>query len=152
MESIGIDISKAKVDCCWIRDLSNLKVKTKVFKNTQQGFSELAKWLLQQTGQEPANIRVVMEATGVYYEPLAYTLTDRGFVICVVNPARSKEFAKSLGTQHKTDAKDSLVLALFGARMDPRPWEPEPTEVRVLKALTARLESIEADLMREENR
>lgn len=152
MESIGIDISKAKVDCCWIRDLNNLKVKTKVFKNTQQGFEELSKWLLQQTGEEPVNIRVVMEATGVYYEPLAYALTDLGFVICVVNPARPKEFAKSLGSQHKTDAKDSLVLALFGARMDPRPWEPESTEVRVLKALTARLEALEADLMREENR
>lgn len=152
MYSIGIDISKAKIDCCWLRDADNKKLKTKVFKNTAPDHQALAKWLVKQTGAEPNEIQVVMEATGIYYEPLAYTLHSLGFRVCVVNPARPKEFAKSLGSQHKTDAKDSYLLALYGHRMQPRVWEPEPLEVRELKALAARLDALEADLLREESR
>ena len=70
----------------------------------------------------------------------------------MVNPARSHEFAKSLGNTHKTDAKDSVILAKYGHRMTPDHWQPEPPEARELKALIARLSALEADLQRENNR
>ncbi len=33
MSTIGIDVSKAKLDCLWLRDSISLKVNSKVFPN-----------------------------------------------------------------------------------------------------------------------
>ena len=152
MHIVGIDISKAKLDCCWLREAEKNKVKTKVFRNTLMDHDALVHWLLHQTGTSAEGIQIVMEATGVYHEPLAYALHERGFRVCVVNPARVREFANSLGNTHKTDAKDSQILALYGHRMQPELWQPEAPEVRELMALISRLEALEADLQRESNR
>ena len=48
---IGIDVSKEKIDVAWLRNLEANKVKTKVFKNTTKGFSELCDWLNAHTKQ-----------------------------------------------------------------------------------------------------
>ena len=93
-----------------------------------------------------------MEATGVYHQPLADHLFEADFRVTVVNPARTKKFAESLGNIHKTDARDSLILALFGCRMQPALWQPEPPEIRERKALLSRLEALEKDLQRKSNR
>lgn len=152
MQYVGIDVSKLKLDCCWLRDPEKNKIKTKVFKNTLADHNALAAWLRSQTKSEASDIQIVMEATSIYHESLAYALHGLGFRVCVTNPARSKDFAKGLGNTHKTDAKDSLMLAMFGQRMTPDLWQPEPKEARELKALLARLEALEADLQRENNR
>jgi transposase len=50
---------------------------------------------------------VVMEASGVYTEPVYYALMERGFEqVAVINPAHAKALKG-----HKTDAKDALRLA-----------------------------------------
>ncbi len=152
MHHIGIDISKTKLDCCWLSNPENNKIKTKVFKNTHAGHDELAQWLKHQTKADTSSIQIVMESTGIYHEPLAYSLHKLGFKVCVLNPARSKDFANSLGNTHKTDLKDSFMLALFSHRMMPKAWQPESPEVRELKALLARFEALETDLQRELNR
>ncbi len=38
MAQIGIDVSKAKLDVCWLRDVHTVKVKTRVFDNTPKGY------------------------------------------------------------------------------------------------------------------
>jgi len=93
-----------------------------------------------------------MEATGVYHEALAYALEAQGFLVSLVNPAFIRDFAKGLGSRHKTDKKDSLILARYGALVQPDRWVPEPEEIRALKALLARLSALEKDLQRELNR
>jgi transposase len=152
MHYVGIDVSKAKLDCCWLRDVEKSKVKTKTFQNTLQGHDALSAWLTDQTKASPAEIQIVIEATGIYHESLAYALFEAGFQVCVANPARTKEFSNSLGSVHKTDAKDSMMLAQYSLRMQPERWQPEAKEIRELKALIARLEALEADLQRETNR
>ncbi|GEM_PF-2907104 len=42
---LGIDVAKAKIDCCLILDNSTSKKKTKTFSNTQNGFEQLQIWL-----------------------------------------------------------------------------------------------------------
>lgn len=149
---IGIDVSKHKLDVCWLRDPQTLKVKTRVFKNDQPAFKELLQWLQKQTGQSPEAIEVMMEATGVYHEALAYALYSAGVRVYVTNPHRVHEFGKSLGTRSKTDKRDSIVLARFlGTRAHQR-WQPEPEEVRQLRALLARLQALDTDIRRERNR
>ncbi len=152
MQYCGIDVSKNKLDCAWLRDAETGKVKTKSTPNTPSGFRQLYDWLLKETCESPSNIQVVIEATGVYHETVAYYLHDAAFKVCVVNPLRSKRFAESLAVLHKTDKKDSVVLARFSKMVKPDLWEPETVEVRELKALISRLEALEKDLQREENR
>ena len=152
MHFVGIDISKSKVDLAWLRDEQNNKVKTKIFKNNLDGFDQIAKWLVAQTKDVPDAIYVAMEATGVYHEGLAYSLHSRGFKVSVVNPALLHNYAKSQSTIHKTDKRDSLVIARFCLKEKPDLWQPEPENIRKLKALLTRLEALDQDIRRELNR
>lgn len=149
---VGIDVSKAKLDCLWLRDADTLKVKTKVVANDGKGHRMLQQWLTKTLQREPQEILVVMEATGVYHEQVAQALFDEGFRVVVANPAHIKSYAQSLGNTHKTDKQDSLIIARFGAERRPVLWQPEAPEIRELKALIGRLEALEVDYQREANR
>ncbi len=149
---IGIDVSKEKLDCLWLRDPQNLKVKSKVFGNTLKSFEQLCQWSTKQTGEPLSEILFVMEATGIYHEALAYHLHQCGAKVAVVNPAWVRDYAKSLGIRTKNDKKDSMVLARYGVTQSPSLWEPEPPEIRELKSLLSRLDAVDKDIRREENR
>jgi len=152
MNIIGIDVSKAKLDCAWISDPSTGKTKNKVFLNTDDGHRALMDWGVKQSGAPLASLHFVMEATGIYHEALAYALHRAGAQVSVVNPAHIRDYARSLGTRSKTDKKDSMVITRFGHTHSLRLWHPEPEEIRVLKALISRLEAVERDIQREKNR
>ncbi len=149
---IGIDVSKAKIDCLWLRDAATGKVKSKVFKNTTKGHSELLQWATKNTHEELEGIHFIMEATGIYHEVLAHELYEAGAKVSVVNPAKISHYAKSFGVRSKTDKRDSLIIARFGATQHPRFWQPEPSEIRTLKALISRYEAVCKDIQRENNR
>jgi transposase len=150
MNTIGIDVSKAKLDCAWLKEQD--KVKTKAVTNKLTGWQELLDWSLKNTGLAIAELHFIMEATGVYHEQLATFLTDAGAKVSVVNPAQVKFYAQSLGVRSKNDKKDSVVLARYGLKESPKLWQPEALEIRTLKALLARFDGIEKDLQREKNR
>jgi transposase len=152
MMIIGIDVSKAKLDCLWIRDLSAMKVKSKVHPNTPAGHKALLEWAIKQTGENIGELHFVMEATGIYHEALAYTMHDAGAQVSVVNPAWIRSYAKSLGSHSKNDKKDSVVIARYGMTQSPSLWEPEPRRIRELKALIARCDAVKQDIQREVNR
>lgn len=152
MSVIGIDVSKHKIDCAWLRDRAQRKVKTRVFSNDRAGFSALLEWARHHTGATAEQLHFILEATGVYHEALAYALHEAGARVSVVNPAQVRRYAESFGRRSKTDKKDSVILAWYGATQQPRLWQPEPEAVRILKALVARLEAVENDIQRENNR
>jgi len=152
MTVIGIDVSKAKLDCFWLKDAVLRTGKVKVFKNAPDEFPTLIKWMITQTGETPDKLHVRLPATGIYHEALAHALYAAGTQVSVVNPAHLRDYAKSLGTRTKTDKRDSVVLALFAARENRRLWRPEPVEIRTLKALLARYEAVKQDRQRESNR
>jgi transposase len=149
---VGIDVAKDKIDCLWLRDPVALKVKTKVLPNTPAGFATLRRWLEKNINPAAGDIHITLEATGVYHEALAYALHGMGFQVSVINPAYVRDFARGLGVRSKTDKKDSMVLARYGAMVSPRPWQPEAVEIRQLKALPTRLGALEKDCQRELNR
>lgn len=152
MQYVGIDVSKSKLDCAWLREPITGRVKTKSLNNNIQGYHAVLTWLQTNLDIEPSSACVVLEATGVYHEAIALFLFEHGYNVSVVNPARPKKFAEALAETHKTDKKDSVVLAKFGYQLKPELWQPETLEVRELKALLARLEALDKDLMRESNR
>jgi transposase len=145
---LGVDVSKAKLDCMLL-DSATGKVKSKVVPNTTAGFEQLIAWLAK---QKAPNAYVVMEPTGVYHEPAALALTDAGLRLSLVNPAQLRQFAQGLGVKSKTDKADSMVLARYGATQQPEPWQAPSKSARRLKALLARRDAVADDLQREENR
>lgn len=64
MAIISIDVSKAKLDCLWLRDLGRHKAKSKIHPNTSQGHQALLAWTFRQTGEAVESLHFVMEATG----------------------------------------------------------------------------------------
>lgn len=147
MHYLGIDVAKAKLDCCLL--LADDKRKYKVISNNKAGFIDLLAWLQRQGALD---VHAVMEGTGVYHEPAAYALHEAGLVVSIVNPAQVKDFGKGLAVRTKTDRVDSLVLARFGQLIKPEAWLAPPPQARYLQALLARREAVAMDLQRERNR
>lgn len=145
---LGVDVSKAKLDCLLL-DSTTGKVKSKSIQNTNAGFKQLIEWLAE---KKAPNAHVIMEPTGVYHEPAALALADAGLTLSLVNPAQLRQFAQGLGVKNKTDKADSAVLARYGATLKPYAWQPPSKSARHLKALLARRDAIADDLQREQNR
>lgn len=148
---LGMDVAKAKLDCCLLLDEASGKRKTKVVSNTKSGIVDLLVWAAKQNILA-AELHVVMEATGVYHEQAALALADAGVTVSIINPAQVKDFGRGLAVRTKTDGVDSFVLARYGALLKPAAWMPPAPEARALQALLARREAIAQDLQRERNR
>lgn len=153
-EFTGIDVSKEKFDAGWLRDVKTGKKKTKVFKNTAAGHQQVADWLLKNLKVPAEDIVITLEPTGVYHEALMYFLYDHGFQILLVNPGKAKKYAESINQLHKTDKLDAVTLAWYGHAQyhQLRLWQPEAPEIRELKVMIRRLDALEKDLQREQNR
>lgn len=152
MHCIGVDISKAKLDSALLSDPLALKFKDKGVANTAAGHQQLLAWAMKQTKAQASDIHFILESSGVYGEPLALFLCRAGAIVSVVNPKQVRDFAKGLGLLNKTDRLDARVLARFGAVKKPQRYVPPSAEVLELKAMLARLDALDADLQRENNR
>lgn len=145
--SLGIDVSKDTFDACL--QFYRLTAQTyeviarRTFDNTQSGFEEAIKWATRHRSEE-APLRVTMEATGVYYEPLALFIENRHpkIHLAVVLPSKSKKYIESRGLRSKTDKIDAYGLALMGAERRLSAWggiDPFWRELRTLTRTRANL-------------
>lgn len=120
MNHIGIDVSKSHLDVAEYGEK-----RGKRFPNSKEGIRKLLDWLKQRP-----DVRVLLEATGNYEEPVLFALCDAGIWVCRINPRQVRDFAKALGRLAKTDQIDAAVLAhmvsAFGATLRPyerlEPW------------------------------
>lgn len=153
-QSVGIDVSKEKLDICWLRDASTGKRKTKVFTNNQGGYQKLVVWLKKNLKDELSELLITLEPTAVYHEALMYFLDARGFKLFLANPGKARKYADSQNLIHKTDKSDAAMLAFYGYSQTATAslWQPEAQEIRELKAMMRRLDALQEDCRREENR
>jgi transposase len=140
---LGIDIAKQKFDVALLLDG---KTKHKTCKNTAEGFEILMIWLEKQGIQK---VHACLEATGNYGEDLAVYLHEAGHTVSIVNPARIKGFAQSELIRTKTDKIDAGVIARFCLARKPDVWIPPSPEIRSLRALVRRVDSL-IDMRRQE--
>ncbi len=99
-----------------------------------------------------SDLRVCLEATGTYGEPLASFLHDAGFRVSIVNPAAVRATALAGLSRTKTDKVDAELIARFCLAQQPAAWLPPAPELRELQALVRRLESLVEMRAMEENR
>lgn len=151
MFQLGIDVSKNTLDLCLLRDGVKGRVKTRKLKNDLSATSAVITWLNKQHCK-PVEVHIIMEATGVYHESLAYGLHKAGARVSLANPHRSREFARGMGMLMKNDQVDAYMLACYGALREPVQWTPPPENVRYLSSLLRRRDALVADRTREKNR
>ena len=77
-----------------------------------------------------------MEATGIYYEPLAYHLHKLHLQVAVLLPNKVKHYAKSLNIKSKTDKIDASIIARMGAERQLALWQPPLPVLKTLRAVT----------------
>src|SRR4030043_772628 len=143
---LGVDISKQRFE---VALLVEGKIKNKSFQNTTEGFEALVNWLRKLGIQQ---VYACLEATGNYGEDLAIFLHKAGHTVSIVNPARIKGFAQSELIRTKADKIDADIISRFGLAMKPDPWIPPPPEIRSLRALVRRVDSLIGMLTQEKNR
>ncbi len=143
---LGIDVSKKKFDVAIIKEG---KFKTKVFENSSEGYSSLVEWLSKINVD---HVHACMEATGTYYEGLAYFFEEKGHKVSVVNPLKIKSFGQSMLKRTKTDKADAKLIARYCEAMNPELWQPDPPEIRHLKAIGRRRDALIELRTQEKNR
>jgi len=144
-QSVGIDISKDNFTCCICKKAEQMSLSfTQVceFKNDKTGHNQLVKWVRKQT-EKKVEIVYVMEATGVYYEPLAHHLHKLKQHLHVALPSKIKHYFKSLNVKTKTDLNDARVIAQFGAERKLYSWQPPSPVLLSLRDLTRMYEQLQ---------
>lgn len=137
-ESVGIDIAMNDYKVVFLAMKSDLSIAvkgSKTFSNDEEGHSGLIEWVKRKSSGE-CPLTYTMEATGVYYEEVAYYLSDSGCSIHVVLPNQVKKYGQSLGVKSKTDAIDARVIAQMGIERNFKEWKPFSPNFRILKGLT----------------
>ncbi len=75
-----------------------------------QGFNQLDIWAKKYSTDK---ILACMQSTGFYGDLLAEFLYCKGYSVSVVNPFCIKSYAQSKLARHKTDKKDSAIIAEY---------------------------------------
>ena len=111
MISVGVDVSKGKSTVCILKPYGEIVCSPFEVKHVEKELEDLAGLLNKLDGE----IRVVMEATGVYHLPILTFLQEKGYFVSVINPYSMKKYAKDNSLRRaKTDRLDSIMIANYG--------------------------------------
>jgi transposase len=136
-QSVGLDISKDTFVACFSQRQAGKSfhiLSTRTFKCTNGAFEQFHKWVQSQR-YTPAPLQLLMEATGVYYEELAYFLHAKGYPLTVLLPNKTAAFARSLSYKSKTDSIDAKMLAQMSIERDLPRWVPLSEGMLIIKHL-----------------
>ena len=142
--SVGIDISKDTFHTSILAMSGDGELKVKAshsFDNKPNGFKEFHQWVKKHSKRE-APTSFTMEATGVYYESLAWHLYGLGCDVAVVLPTKAKNYMRSIGYKTKNDKIDAKGLAQYGGQQKLRLWKPLSPGIAKLRCLTRQHESL----------
>ena len=115
-QNVGVDVSKDTLDAVFSTMDMQQQVKVKAsrrFSNTPTGFRQLQKWV-ESKQAEQVPLRVLMEATGIYYEQLAWFLYEKEYAVSVILPTKAKRYLQAVGNKSKNDRIDAAGLARWG--------------------------------------
>jgi transposase len=139
-EIVGIDVAARKLVV-----IGERLALAAEYENTAAGRSRLVTALRR--SQRP--VRVVLEATGIYFLDLACELAA---AVMVVNPKATHHFAEAILQRRKNDPVDAAMLREFGRRMDFVPWQPPRHELFGFRALTREVQALSKAVAAARNR
>jgi len=163
---LGIDVSKATLDCHLIPDEtvttistgdrrassrrrgSSIRAYRQTVANTEAGLRKLREWM-KKHGVEQAH--VCLEPTSTYHELAQEALAD-GHWVSVVNARAIRSFADAMELTDKTDRLDAMVLAEFCRARRPVATRPLTESERELRELTRRRSTLVQLAQQETNR
>lgn len=135
---VGIDVSNLIIDVAIsaIDDqiVPHLLASTR-FDNNPSGHIKLEEWIERKRIKD-VGLQVVLEATGIYHERLAYHLVNDGYELAIVLPNRIKSYCNSTSIRSVTDKISAKQIAEFGLLKRPQNWQKPQPVVRNLKLLT----------------
>ncbi len=110
MVSVGIDVSKGKSTVCFMRPFGEIVAGPMEITHVNSDLKTFVK-LLKSMRDE---VKVVMEATGVYHLPMLTYLRDNDIFTAVINPYQMKQYRIQGLRRVKTDKADSITIAKYG--------------------------------------
>lgn len=111
MISVGVDVSKGKSTFCILKPYGEIVSSPFEVKHIEEDLKSLDNLLSRLDGE----IRIVMEATGVYHLPILSFFQDKGYFVSVINPFAMKKYAKDNSIRGaKTDKLDAMMIANYG--------------------------------------
>lgn len=130
---VGIDVASEKHDCCILNEKKKI-IRSFSFLNSPVGFQSLLSAL---SGIQPDEIKIGLEATGIYSENLSVFLRRKGFNVTTINPLLLKKHQCATTLRKtKTDKADAKGIALFIAEEGFQPDLPVSYHIQELKSLT----------------
>lgn len=112
MISVGIDVSKGKSTVCILRPYGEfVKPVFEVMHTVAAQEAFIAELI---TLQQTEELRIVMEATGIYSLPILMQLQQAGLFVSVINPLVMKRYFGENVRRAKTDKHDALHIANYG--------------------------------------
>lgn len=149
---VGVDVSKdtLEVSVCLPQGVA---VSLHSYPNDSAHFEALAEAIEEQARHhECEGVRLILEPTGGYEQPLACFAYQRGWAVSLPNPRQVRDWARGMGVRSKTDRLDSGVLARFGRDRQPLLWQPLAEDVALLSGLLGRRHDLEQMRQQERNR
>ena len=110
MVSVGIDVSKGKSTVCLMRPFGEIVAGPMEITHVDSELKTLVKLMKGMSD----DVKVVMEATGVYHLPMLTYLKENGIFTAVINPYQMKQYRVQGLRRVKTDKADSMVIAKYG--------------------------------------
>ena len=133
MNAVGIDVSKGKSTVAILRPYGEVVASPFDVAHTESDLKALA----DSIKKLPGETKVVMEATGNYYETIARYLHEQDIFVSVVNPMLISDFGGNTLRKPKTDKKDSIKIASYALTywLDLKKYIPQTDLRKSLKLL-----------------
>ena len=140
---VGADVSKEKIDFCFLTSVENAKPKFVSLPNEINTIKVYFQSFIKD------DIYVVFEHTSNYHKPLQLALTELQIKHSALNPAKTSYFLKHL-TLQKSDITDSYGLALycriFKADLNPSVYNREYSLIKSYNSAILLLSKIQTQL------
>jgi transposase len=136
-QSVGVDMAMDKFQACFAQrqlDKPFRIISSHSFACNDKGYADFVAWI-EKHRHADVELHFLMEATGVYYEVLAYFLRSKGYRVTVLLANKVKAFAKTLDHRSKTDVIDAKVMAQMALERELPQWTPPSPKMLSIKRL-----------------
>lgn len=141
---LGVDVAQKELVVTLGRMTNDLVIdfySHRVFRNNEKDFPIIMKWLKKET-EGDVDLRIVLEATGVYHQKFAYYMVDNGFNLTVVLPNHISNYMRTLTSKTVNDKTCSAAIAQFGLERNLENWTKPNQLYHDLQQLTRERDQI----------